>query len=207
VALHEIGHVLGLNTDGSVWSNWQIGAEYQGPESLPAWRAEDPNASPGATGIPTVNSGNPHWKDNVQGLPSVSSYILGTTTLQETAMDPTILTGTRKLFTNVDTYALRDIGWNVPNSVFEVQSPADYDGDGDVDGDDRARWETWFGINSNADADGDGDTDGADFLVWQRQYTGDLGALAGSIAVPEPASGLLCVAGIFLVGVRRCRRR
>ncbi len=206
VALHEIGHVLGLNTGGDIWTTWQVGNEYRGPESLPAWKAEDPNASPSATGIPTVSGSDTHWRDSAQGVPSIRSYILGTTTLQETAMDPTILNGTRKLFTNVDTYALRDIGWNVPNSVFEVLSPADYDGDGDVDGVDRARWETWFGINSNADADGDGDTDGADFLVWQQQYTGDLSPLAGSTTVPEPASGLLCVVGALLVGVRRCRR-
>jgi hypothetical protein len=32
-------------------------------------------------------------------------------------MDPNILTGSRKLFTDVDTYALRDLGWTIPDSA------------------------------------------------------------------------------------------
>ncbi len=51
-----------------------------------------------------------------------------------------------------------------------VAAPADFDNDGDVDGNDLAQWEDNFG----ADADSDGDTDGADFLAWQRQFTGSL---------------------------------
>ncbi len=55
-----------------------------------------------------------------------------------------------------------------------VAAPADFDNDGDVDGNDLAQWEDNFGADANADADSDGDSDGADFLAWQRQFTGDL---------------------------------
>ncbi len=55
-----------------------------------------------------------------------------------------------------------------------VAAPADFDNDGDVDGNDLAQWEDNFGADANADADSDGDTDGADFLAWQRQFTGSL---------------------------------
>ncbi len=55
-----------------------------------------------------------------------------------------------------------------------VAAPADFDNDGDVDGNDLAQWEGNFGPNANADADGDLDSDGADFLAWQRQFTGSL---------------------------------
>ena len=47
--------------------------------------------------------------------------------------------------------------------------PADFDDDGDVDGDDLAQWRGDFGVNALSDADNDGDSDGADFLAWQRQ--------------------------------------
>ncbi len=58
-----------------------------------------------------------------------------------------------------------------------VAAPADFDNDGDVDGNDLAQWESSFGPNANADADGDLDSDGADFLAWQRQFTGSLSTL------------------------------
>ena len=47
---------------------------------------------------------------------------------------------------------------------------ADFDEDGDVDGDDFLTWQVSFGKNADGDADGDGDTDGDDFLVWQSQF-------------------------------------
>ncbi len=206
VALHELGHTLGLGGSSTDWSAWQIGSEFRGPQALAAWKSEDPTASPAATGIPTVSSGDHHWKDNTpnpSSPASVSSFILGSGTLQETAMDPTILSGTRKLFTNVDTLALRDIGWTVPDSVFTI--PGDYDGDGDVDSADLARWSTWYGINANGDADGDGDTDGTDFLIWQQNHTGSL-PLSATTSVPEPTTLALLVGSMLLCGFRTARR-
>jgi Matrixin len=208
VALHEIGHLLGLASNNSPFNTWVVGTEFRGPQALDAWKREDPSAPSSATGIPLEgfpSGGGPldrHWKDNAPlptSAPSVSGFRVGTTKRQEAAMDPNILTGTRKLFTDVDTYALRDIGWTILDSVFAI--PGDFNGDGDVDGSDLAYWNTWYGINANADADGDGDTDGDDFLIWQRNYTGSLPFSAVS-AVPEPAV-LTLVACAMLC----CRRR
>lgn len=82
---------------------------------------------------------------------------------------------------------------------------ADFNTDGDVDGDDLAIWETNYGANGTADTDGDGDSDGADFLAWQRQYgTSPGGASASTSAVPEPATfSLLALAALSLTAVRR----
>jgi len=77
-------------------------------------------------------------------------------------------------------------------------SPADFNLDGFVDGDDLAVWQTNLGKVGDAgladgDANGDLNVDGGDFLVWQQQFTGPPSATA---AIPEPAglALLLCAA-------------
>jgi hypothetical protein len=81
---------------------------------------------------------------------------------------------------------------------------ADFDEDGDVDGDDLTQWRGDFGVNDLSDADNDGDSDGADFLVWQRQL-GSMPVTPTAGAVPEPAAwtlaGLVLLGGLFS---RRC---
>lgn len=71
---------------------------------------------------------------------------------------------------------------------------ADFNLDGEVNGEDLAMWQQGYGMTVNAtrangDADGDGDVDGRDFLEWQRQVTtaeplNNIEALA----VPEPSA-------------------
>ena len=205
-ALHEIGHVLGLNSGNSVWTMKQSGAEFRGPAALAAWKADDPSAPPAATGIPTVSASDLHWKDNPPGqpqTPSVRSKIVGTHQLQEVAMDPIILSGTRKRFTNVDTKALVDLGWTIPSSVFNVPPPAqgDFNGDGLINGGDLAVWKSSFRMNAGANADGDGDTDGADFLIWQRKV-----GTGASAAVPEPSAAVLMACGAALIKALGRRR-
>ncbi|MCA9259604.1 MAG: CAP domain-containing protein [Planctomycetales bacterium] len=79
----------------------------------------------------------------------------------------------------------------------------DFDGDGDVDADDYARWASSYGsMTSDADADGDGDSDGGDLLVWQQQFGEGLAGLA--VAVPEPAAWALA---IFASGMAILHRR
>jgi hypothetical protein len=70
---------------------------------------------------------------------------------------------------------------------------ADFDNDGDVDGEDLVQWRGGFGASDLSDADDDGDSDGADFLAWQRQAGSGVDLLASSRAVPEPTSWLLLV--------------
>lgn len=92
----------------------------------------------------------------------------------------------------------------------EANAPAlnaDYDNDGDVDGNDLGKWKSEFGQvgpTVMADGDGDNDVDGNDFLIWQREF-GLPGA--GLAAVPEPAGiALLAVGSLALAAFDRRRR-
>jgi hypothetical protein len=84
---------------------------------------------------------------------------------------------------------------------------ADFDLDGDVDGDDLAQWRGDFGVNDQSDADDDGDSDGADFLAWQQQV-GSVPAVAAAPPVPEPAGFWATFAGAIasVTAFRRSRR-
>jgi hypothetical protein len=81
---------------------------------------------------------------------------------------------------------------------------ADFDFDGDVDGDDLDDWQDAYGASALADADMDGDSDGADFLAWQRQFGSSVNPLAAISAVPEPTNAMLTAALVFFqLSVRR----
>jgi hypothetical protein len=92
VALHEMTHVLGFGTSDAFSADVKNG-KFTGPSAVAAYD--------GAGDVP-LNSDNAHWasgtKDN--GV--------------ETAMDPELTTGTRKLLTPLDIAAMDDIGWDVP---------------------------------------------------------------------------------------------
>ena len=96
VALHEIGHLLGIGTAAS-WTNLVNGAnQFTGSESVSL------NGGP----VP-LESNRGHW------LNGTTSTLPGTETPQEVAMDPSLTVGTRKYFTELDIAALIDIGWTV----------------------------------------------------------------------------------------------
>jgi hypothetical protein len=81
----------------------------------------------------------------------------GTYMLQLTASD-SVLTGTS-------------------NVTVTVLAPADFNGDGKVDGVDFLIWQSHYPTASGAtpdggDANGDGKVDGVDFLIWQANYHG-----------------------------------
>ncbi|MCC7087297.1 MAG: hypothetical protein IT427_20025 [Pirellulales bacterium] len=80
--------------------------------------------------------------------------------------------------------------------------PADFDGDGDVDGADFVVWQTNFptvggATLSQGDADGDGDVDGADFVMWQTNFPTTPGIEAA--AVPEPSGWMLSLIALGAV--------
>ena len=96
VAVHEMGHLLGVGTAAS-WTRQVSGTTFTGAASVAA-----------NGGIaPSVQSGGGHWATGTGGeLP-------GSITPQETALDPDIGQGVRKWYTDLDWAALEDIGWQV----------------------------------------------------------------------------------------------
>lgn len=93
VALHELGHLLGLGISDS-WDNLVSGTDFTGAESNSVFGGNVP-----------LHGDSAHWAEGTLSLAGGVS--------QEAAMDPTILTGTRKVFTDLDVAALQDIGWEV----------------------------------------------------------------------------------------------
>ncbi len=81
--------------------------------------------------------------------------------------------------------------------------PGDFDGDGDVDAADLARWKDGVSLTGDfADADFDGDSDGADFLAWQRNLSASSAAPWQAI-VPEGGSWQLIVNATVLLFMTR----
>jgi hypothetical protein len=99
-----------------------------------------------------------------------------------------------------------EIIYSLPPSL-----PADFDNDGNVDGDDLAQWRGDFGENGLSDADGDNDSDGADFLIWQRTLgsTPLATTASGSAAngVPEPNCIALFAVALLFAPKGKFRRR
>jgi hypothetical protein len=185
VAIHEMGHALGLGAS-SEWNAFVSGSTFTGP-----------NATSEYGGNPPV-VGTGHWQSGTM------SRIYGTNTPQEAAMDPEITVGTRKLFTQLDAAAAVDIGWEI-NLAPPTFNPADFNEDGLVNGADLTAWRSAFRFTANGDADGDNDTDGNDFLIWQRQI-GATSTIDAASAVPEPSVATLAVAaGIGALCLRRGR--
>jgi hypothetical protein len=102
VAMHEIGHILGIGTAPS-WFARVSGTSFLGAATSAVEGGFAPQVTPGGS----------HWAqtdlDPTQGQPD---------------MTPIIQTGVRKLFTNLDYAALKDIGWQVDGSNTPVSSPA-----------------------------------------------------------------------------------
>ena len=84
--------------------------------------------------------------------------------------------------------------------VTSTATPGDFDGDGDVDGDDLSEWQAAYNNTAGGDADDDGDTDGRDFLTWQRNFTG-ANPLAAAAAVPEPNSLAMLLSALVAIGL------
>lgn len=92
VAVHELGHIMGLGPSGSWQAQINFGAtnEFTGTESVNLYGSNVP-----------LDGDLAHWQDNLAGVP-------------EPALDPLIFTGSRKLLTALDYAGLADIGWDVP---------------------------------------------------------------------------------------------
>jgi hypothetical protein len=99
VALHELGHVLGIGL-APTWNNKLVGTSgnftaFSGTNARTAFGGSNPG----------VTADGDHWREGLQ------SRVNGVA--QEAAFDPTLTTGRRKYLTEVDWAALQDIGWEV----------------------------------------------------------------------------------------------
>ncbi len=69
----------------------------------------------------------------------------------------------------------------------------DFDGDGDVDGNDYLVWKTAYGTNNMAaDGNHDGTVNAADYTIWRNNLGANVHSLGAGASVPEPATALLC---------------
>jgi hypothetical protein len=182
VAIHELGHALGFAT-AEEFSSFVVGGSFLGSSATAVY------------GGPVPVTGDGHW---AEGTPST---VYGTATDQETAMDPTILNGTRKLWTTLDAAALTDIGWEL--GAPPVVPTGDYNGNGKVDAADYVLWRNTNGqsvtAGSGADGSGNGSVGPEDYSFWRSKFglpvgTGGGSGLEGG-AVPEPAA-----CAIFILG-------
>lgn len=90
VAVHEIGHILGISSNVAAFKNWVIGSTFTGTNA---------KYFNGGNSIP-ISADLHHIQDGFR--------ISG---MGENAMDPSIITGTRKLPTALDIALLDDIGY------------------------------------------------------------------------------------------------
>jgi hypothetical protein len=99
VAIHELGHALGLGVSDE-WNAYATTANFTGLAATSNYGANPPLS-------PLIGGVRGHWASGTM------SKIFGTNTTQEAAMDPDIANGTRKMLTSLDAAALTDIGWSV----------------------------------------------------------------------------------------------
>jgi hypothetical protein len=88
------------------------------------------------------------------------------------------------------------LGYGVDSLLLKVTLPGDFDGNGNVNGDDLAVWKAGYGSTYS----------GADFLQWQR-YLGQALVTANASAVPEPSAALLALLACAAARASRAKRR
>jgi hypothetical protein len=194
VALHELGHLFGF-AKGTA----------QSPLSFDT-RLDDANhrfVGPQVTEVygaaaPTASDGSAHWQSSAMSVASGNPQLA--------VMVSTIPAGVRRYFTALDYAAMADIGWQVPESVFDVPLLGDYDGSGSVNANDLAIWRRTFGSTTSLAADGNGNlrVDAGDYTVW-RNRLGATNGSGSSSAVPEPAGLLLAFLGGLVSTYVACR--
>lgn len=176
VALHEMIHALGATTSiiedyvttnaGGDFTGEHLMAEYDGPV-------------PGDGG---------HFAEDTQSIVWDSLDIVS-----EVTLDPNSLRGNRKYLTRLDAALLRDLGYEVSDTLSEPRLDGDFNGDDTVDAADYVVWR--IGLDTKYTPD--------DYNLWRENF-GKSGSGSLSIAsVPEPAGALLFLLGMSAVASHR----
>ena len=92
VAVHELGHALGIGTSAR-WSSQVSGGTFVGPNAVALYGGPVPLADDG------------HWQEGL------------TVNGQRVSLDPSVTPGTRVAFSALDYAALEDVGWSVGGST------------------------------------------------------------------------------------------
>lgn len=116
VALHEMIHALGLGSSAS-WTA-QVGTDGNG-NGQKDWLGAEAIALKG-TGTDLVDAGGAHIAEGITGtrITSITTALISDG-IQEAAMDPSILTGTRKGLTDIDQAFMRDVGYATTTAIPE----------------------------------------------------------------------------------------
>lgn len=202
-----------------------------GPVTVAAGGIISPGSSPGTLSVGGLNLASTSSLDFEVGALSDRLAVNGNLTLDgilnisassaTAILDTDLVTYTGALTNNGLTIGAVPSGFSPTDFAIDISLPgrvrlirgsatADYDGDGDVDGNDLVRWRSGFGTAGGAsrgqgDSNADGTVDGADFLAWQRQL-GSAATLTNS-AVPEPGSLMMMTLGMLELGLRRGLKR
>ena len=99
VAVHELGHLLGISNANPSWTQWINEAEFEGPAALAEFD--------GLANVPLA-ADDGHWGEGV------------TDDGQEAAMDPSLASGERKEFTELDFAGLVDLGWALLPETYTI---------------------------------------------------------------------------------------
>ncbi|MEM6751155.1 MAG: matrixin family metalloprotease, partial [Planctomycetota bacterium] len=209
IAMHEVGHALGL---GASWNQWLADPGltlYSGQNAIDSWNDQ----VGGSVTTLELQGANPHWLDGRYTAPIFTPgepNLVGTVgtapgVWQDLLMEPIAnFTGSLRRFelTNMDVAALVDVGWSVLAAA--VALPGDANGDGVVDLLDFDVLAQNFGSSTgngavDGDFNGDGVVDLLDFDVLAQNF----GATSPA-AIPEPTSGAV-MTGVALWLVRRRR--
>jgi len=148
--------------------------------------------SKAAHGGPVPLGGSSHWDFDTESLSGGQ--------VQEAAMDPDLLQGSRKRLTLLDVAGLDDIGWDMPDT-------GDADIDGDIDAGDYIALKRNFSQSATWTG-GDFDFDGTvTLLALQALQAGYHNSRAAGTPVPEPTTlSIILAAGLPALLKRRRSR-
>jgi hypothetical protein len=180
--MHELAHGLGFGLI-SQWNSLVSGTTFTGSSAIGVYHQPVPLESV---------ADKSHW------LNGLASRVFNGAANQETLMDPSLTTGSRKLMTRLDAAALVDLGWEI---VLPTGIPGDFNLNGLVDAADYTLWRDTLGRTGAglaADASGNNIVDTSDFNIWKTNFGQNAASGGGSgapITVPEPASVALLLVG------------